>query len=56
MNTWIELMAASAPAPSTSKKQHRYNICNIVFDSVEMLSAYSKMEHSEARHPPAGVS
>jgi len=49
-------MSTSASAPSTSKKQHLCNICNIVFDSVETLSAHNKMEHSEARHPPAGVS
>jgi len=49
-------MSASAQAPSTSKKQHRCNICNIVFDSIETLNAHNKMEHGEANHPPAGVS
>jgi len=49
-------MSASAPASSTSKKLHRCNICNIVFDSAETLTAHNQMEHSETRHPPAGVS
>ena len=46
------------PTPSTSKKVklQRCNICNIIFDSIETLDAHNKMEHSEARHSPAGVS
>jgi len=47
--------SASALAPLTSKKQQRYNICNIVFDSIETLNAHNRIERSEARHPPAGV-
>jgi hypothetical protein len=48
----------SAPARSTSKnvKQHRCNICNIIFDSIETLNAHNRMEHREDRHSPAGVS
>jgi hypothetical protein len=48
----------SAPARSTFKnvKQHRCNICNIIFDSIETLNAHNRMEHSEARHSPADVS
>jgi hypothetical protein len=36
-------MSASAPSPSTSKKikQHRCNICNIIFDSIEILNAHN---------------
>ena len=43
--------------PSTSKniKQHRCNTCNIIFDSIQ-LNAQNRMERSEARHSPAGVS
>jgi hypothetical protein len=32
------------------------NICNIILDSIETLNAHNRMEHSEARHSPAGVS
>ena len=48
----------SAPARFTSKnvKQRRCNICNIIFDSIETLNAHNRMEHSEARHSPAGLS
>ena len=49
-------MAASAPSTSKNIKQQRCNICNIIFDSIETLNAHNRMEHSEARHPPAGVS
>ena len=51
-------MSASTPSPSTSKnvRQHLRNICNIIFDSIETLNAHDRMEHSEARHSPAGVS
>ena len=48
-------MSASAPSTSKNVKQHRCNICNI-FDSIEILNAHNRMEHSEARHSPAGVS
>jgi len=49
--------SASALAPLTSKKQQRYNIiCNIVFDSIETLNAHNRIERSEARHLPVGVS
>ena len=43
---------------STSKniKQHRCNICKIVFDDIDTLNAHNRMEHSEHRHSPAGVS
>jgi len=48
----------SAPASSSSKnvRQYRCNICNIIFDNIETLNAHNRMEHSEARHSPAGVS
>ncbi len=49
-------MSASAPSSSKNVKQHRCNICNIIFDSIETLNAHNRMEHSEARHSPAGVS
>ena len=51
-------MSAAASSASTSEnlKQHRCNICNIIFDSIETLNAHDRMEHSEARHSPAGVS
>ncbi len=48
-------MSASAPSSSKKLKQHRCNICNIIFDSIETLTAHNRMEHSEARHSPAGV-
>jgi hypothetical protein len=48
-------MSASA---STSKniEQHRCNICKIIFDDIDTLNAHNRMEHSENRHSPAGVS
>jgi len=47
----------SASAPTTSKNVTlRCKICNIIFNSIETLNAHNRMEHSEARHPPAGVS
>ena len=49
-------MYASAPLTSKNVKQHRCNICNTIFDSIETLNADNRMEHSEARHSPAGVS
>ena len=49
-------MSASSPSTSKNVKQHRCNICNIIFDSIEILNAHTRMEHSEARHSPAGVS
>jgi len=49
-------MSASAPSTSKNVKQNRCNICNIVFDSIETLNAHNRMEHSEARNSPAGVS
>jgi hypothetical protein len=49
-------MSASAPSTSKNLKQLRCNICNIIFDSIETLNAHNRMEHSEARHSPAGVS
>jgi uncharacterized Zn-finger protein len=49
-------MSASAPSSSKNVKQHRCNICGIIFDSFETLNAHNRMEHSEARHSPAGVS
>jgi len=51
-------MYTSPPSPSSSKnlKQHRCNVCNIIFDSIETLNAHNRMEHSEAGHSPAGVS
>jgi hypothetical protein len=48
-------MSASASSSSKNVKQHRCNICNIIFDNVETLNAHNRMEHSEARHSPAGV-
>ena len=49
-------MSASAPSTSKNVKQHRCNTCNIIFDSVDTLNAHNRMEHSENRHSPAGVS
>ncbi len=49
-------MSASAPTTSKNVKQLRCNICNKIFDSIETLNAHDRMEHSEARHPSAGVS
>jgi len=49
-------MNASAPSTSKNVKQHRCGICNIIFDSIETLNAHNRMDHSEARHSPAGVS
>jgi uncharacterized Zn-finger protein len=49
-------MSASAPSTSKKVKVHRCNICNITFDRFETLNAHNRMEHSEARHSPAGVS
>jgi hypothetical protein len=37
-------------------KKLQCHICNIFFDSIETLNAHNRMEHSEARHSPAGVS
>jgi hypothetical protein len=48
-------MSASAPSTSKKIKQHSYNICNIIFDSIETQNAHNRMEHSEARHSPAAV-
>jgi hypothetical protein len=50
-------VSASSPSPSTSKnvKQHRCNICNMIFGSIDTLNAHNRMEHREARHSPAGV-
>jgi hypothetical protein len=43
---------------STSKniEQHRCNICKIFFGDIDTLNAHIRMEHSENRHSPAGVS
>jgi ribosomal protein L34E len=49
-------MSVSAPSTSKNVKQHRCNICNMILDSIETLDAHNRMEHSEARHSPAGVS
>jgi hypothetical protein len=49
-------MPASANSTSKNVKQHRCNICKITFDTVETLNAHNRMEHSENRHSPAGVS
>jgi hypothetical protein len=49
-------MSASAASSSKNVKQHRCNICNLIFDSIETLDAHNRMEHSEARHSPVGVS
>ena len=49
-------MSASGPSTSTNVKQHRCNICKIIFDNIDMLNAHNRMEHSENRHSPAGVS
>jgi hypothetical protein len=49
-------MTASTPSASKNVKQLRCSICNIIFDSIETLDAHNRMEHSEARHSPAGVS
>jgi Zinc-finger of C2H2 type len=48
-------MSASSTTTSKNVKQLRCNICNIIFNSIETLNAHNRMEHSEARHPPAGV-
>ena len=48
-------MYASAPLTSKNVKQHRCNICNTIFDSIETLNAHNRMEHSEAKHSPAGI-
>jgi hypothetical protein len=48
-------MSASVPSTSKNVKQHRCSICNIIFDTIETLVAHNRMEHSEARHSPAGV-
>ena len=49
-------MSVSAPSTSKNVKQHRCNICNMIFHSIETLNAHNRMEHSEARQAPAGVS
>ena len=49
-------MSVSAPSTSKNVKQHRCNIFNMIFDSIETLNAHNRMEHSKARHSPAGVS
>jgi len=49
-------MSASGPSTSANVKQHRCNICKITFDTIETLDAHNRMEHSENRHSPAGVS
>jgi hypothetical protein len=49
-------MSASSPTTSKNIKQHRCSIYNIIFDSIETLNAHNRMEQSEARHSPAGVS
>jgi hypothetical protein len=50
------LMSASANSTSKNVKQHRCNICKITFDTIETLNAHNRMEHSENKHSPAGVS
>jgi hypothetical protein len=37
-------------------EQHRCNICKIIFDDIDTLYAHNRMEHSENRNSPAGVS
>jgi hypothetical protein len=49
-------MSASTPSTSANVKQHRCNICKIFFDNIDTLNAHNRMEHSENRHSPAGVS
>ena len=49
--------SSPSPSPSTSKnvKQHRCNICNMIFDSIDTLNAHNRMEHREAKNSPGGV-
>jgi hypothetical protein len=53
---WQDPMTASAPSTSENVKHHRCSICNILYDNIETLNAHNRMEHSEDRHSPAGVS
>jgi hypothetical protein len=41
---------------SKNTEQRRCNICKIIFDDIDTLNAHNRMEHSENRHSPAGVS
>jgi hypothetical protein len=49
-------MSASPTSTSSAVKQHRCNICKIIFDNIDTLNTHNRMEHSENRYSRAGVS
>ncbi len=44
-------MFASASSISKNPNQHRCNICNMIFDSIETLNSHNRMVDSEAKLP-----
>ena len=52
-----EQVYATSPSHTKTEKtgQHRCKICGICFNSIEELSAHSRLEHGTSAQSPAGV-